>query len=508
MERLGEIDISWAAMVLAITTLIVALFARRLLPAGHTNRGRLPIIFLLLSLLLRALAVPIEMGEHDTVVLGLKLASAILLAAGMTGVVGKLVFDIVLARLLVVPTILRDLLLFVAFIITVMTILQQSGASLVSLVTTSGVLIAVVGLALQQPIANTFAGLSLQLDRTIGVGDWIQIENQIGRIVKVSFRATTIWTRDGDLISFPNNYFMTRAVTNYSRPQTNHRMLCSVGFHYRHPPNEVKRVIAGAVRGCPGVLAEPEPEIVVRSFADSAVEYAVVYWIDELARDIHIESDVRTRVWYAARRAGIEIPFPQRTVQLHEITEETTKRDAARDLDDRRRALAGVELFRDLEPGDLDLLAEGMHERMYAGGERIVRQGDAGDSLFLMDEGEVGIVLEVDGVERQVAKLAAGDVLGELSLMTGERRTATCVALSDVCAYEISHELFDRLLREKPALAEMFSTILSERQHVLDAERGDLSAEASGSHRRVESKRQFLKRIQTYFRLGRPGDST
>ncbi|MBA2544255.1 MAG: mechanosensitive ion channel [Deltaproteobacteria bacterium] len=500
MGNFSNVDISWAAVALAITTVFIALFARRLLPPDRADRGRLPIIFLLSSVALRALAVPIEMGDYHDLVTGVKLAAAITLAAGMTGIIGKLLFDIVVSRFFEFPTILRDILLFIAFVIALMTILQQSGANLVSLVTTSAVLTAVIGLALQQPIANMFAGLSLQLDRTIVVGDWIKIDDRIGRIEKISFRATTISTRDNDTLTFPNTYFMTHAVLNYSKPTATHRMWADVGIAYRHPPNEVKAVLEEALRGCPGVLDQPAPRVVLRGFGDSGVQYSVLYWITDYGQDVVIESDVRTRIWYATQRAGLEIPFPIRTVHMHQITEETTKAGADRDQDARRAALRRVELFAKLAGPDLDLIARGMKRRLFSRGEVIVRQGDPGDSLFLIDEGEVSVVLSVDGAERQVATLKSGDILGELSLMTGESRAATCIAAIDVQVHELSHELVRELLEAKPTLAENFSVILTDRQHSLEAEREGLNAEAAAS-RHDETKQRLLGRIRSYFRL-------
>jgi CRP-like cAMP-binding protein len=131
----------------------------------------------------------------------------------------------------------------------------------------------------------------------------------------------------------------------------------------------------------------------------------------------------------------------------------------------------------------------------------IVRQGDPGDSLFLIVDGEIGVVLSVDGAERQVATLASGDILGELSLTTGEARSATCIAIEDAQVYEISHGLVRELLEAKPELAEGFSAILSDRQHALEAEHDSLSAEAAAS-RRDETKKRLLGRIRSYFRLG------
>ena len=497
MGDFANVDISWTAVALAIATVLASLFARRLLPPDRQDRGRLPIVFLLASILLRGLAVPIT---NDDVVLGLKLAAAITLAAGMTGVVGKLLFDIVVSRFFQFPTILRDILLFVAFVIALMTILQQSGANLVSLVTTSAVLTAVIGLALQQPIANMFAGLSLQLDRTVVIGDWIKIDDRVGRIERISFRASTITTHDGDMLTFPNAYFMQQAVLNYSRPTERHRMSCAVGFAYKHPPNDVKRVIEEAVRGCEGVLETPAPLVVVRSFGDSAINYAVLYWIDNFSQEWLIESAVRTRIWYAAQRANLEIPFPIRTVQMTQITEESTRADADRDHDRRRRALAKTDLFAKLSDDDLDLIARGMRSRLFARGEVIVRQGEPGDSLFLIADGDIGVVLSVDGAERQVAQLNAGDIFGEQSLITGEARTATCIAVKDAHVHEVDHALFRSLLEAKPTLAEGFSAILSDRQHALEQERDGLSAEAA-SQRRDETKQRLLGRIRSYFRL-------
>jgi small-conductance mechanosensitive channel/CRP-like cAMP-binding protein len=497
----SNVDISWAAVVVAVLTIIAALFARRMFPTDTKDSGRLPIIFLLISIGLRALAALVETaGDYPDFITGLKIAAAILLAAGMTGIIGKLVFDLFVTRWFQFPTILRDIILFVAFVISLMTILQQSGANLVSLVTTSAVLTAVIGLSLQQPIANLFAGLSLQLDRTVAIGDWIKIEERIGRIEKISFRATTISTRDDDWISFPNAYFNTHAIVNYSRPSLRHRMWCEVGFHYKHPPNEVKRVVNEAMRGCPGVLEEPAPQLIIKSFADSAVQYALLYYITDFARDVLIESDVRTRIWYAAQRAGLEIPFPIRDVRMYHMTEDTQRAIEEREFANARLALANIDLFKKLADSELDLIARGMKRCLYSAGEVIVHQGDPGDSLFLVAEGVIDVVLTVDGAARRLARLKSGDILGELSLLTGESRAATCVAATDTRVHEVDHDIIELLMSAKPALAESFSAILAHRMARLGEEREDISAEAAASPYN-EQKQDLLRRIKSYFHL-------
>jgi small-conductance mechanosensitive channel/CRP-like cAMP-binding protein len=499
IEHLARVNVSWTALALAVATGIVALFLRLLLPETVRGRGKLPVLFLFLSFLVRVAAIPLATAS---VTKGFNLASAFLLAMGMTGIGGMLVFDLFLMRIGVrVPTILRDILLAIGFVIAVFSILRYSGANLVSLVTTSAVLTAVIGLALQEPMGNMFAGLSMQLDRTITIGDYVKFNDRIGRVQKISFRATTLATLDDDTVTIPNRYFMQHEVMNYSRPTSRHRMWCDFSFAYHHPPNDVKRALEDAIAGCPGVLTDPAPVAVVRSFGDHGINYVLLYWITDFAHDLRIDSDVRTRIWYAARRSGLEFPFPTRTIYMHEVTAGEKTRASEADYLDRLGALAKVELFGTLDDADVDLIARGMRKVTFAHGETLIKQGDPGDSLFLVSEGEIAVHLAVDGASRQVATLRVGDILGEASLLTGEPRGATCVATSDVVCHTIGHDLFQQVIARRPRLAEDLSAILSLRQTALDAEREGLSAEASAA-RQAEERSRTLQRIKAFFGLG------
>jgi small-conductance mechanosensitive channel/CRP-like cAMP-binding protein len=499
IEHLSRVNVSWTALALAVATGIVALFLRLLLPETVKGRGKLPVLFLFLSFGLRLLAISID--SHD-VRTGFNLASAFCLALGMTGIGGMVVFDLVLTRIGVrVPTILRDILLTIGFVIACFSILRYSGANLVSLVTTSAVLTAVIGLALQEPMGNMFAGLSMQLDRTISIGDYVKFNDRIGQVKKISFRATTLVTLDDDTVTVPNRYFMQHEVMNYSRPTSTHRMWCEFSFAYHHPPNDVKKALEEAIGGCPGVLTTPAPRAVVRSFGDHGINYTLLYWIHDFANDVYIDSDVRTRIWYAARRHGLEFPFPTRTVYMHEVTAGEKTRASEADYLDRLGALAKVELFGTLDDADVDLLARGMRRVAFADGETLIKQGDPGDSLFLVTSGSVAVHLAVDGASRLVATLGPGDLLGEASLLTGEPRGATCVATSDVVCHTISHDLFEQVMARRPRLAEDLSAILSKRQTALEAEREGLSAEAAAA-RQAEERNKTLARIQAFFGLG------
>jgi small-conductance mechanosensitive channel/CRP-like cAMP-binding protein len=494
---IGRVDVSWVALAVALGMALLLLVVRRLTHLREHKTGVAAVALLLLSFGLR---VGTLLTEHlwPEVAEVLRFSSAILLTAGMSAAIGVLLFSALLERIGVyVPTILRGMLIALGFVIGVFALLRLRGADLFSLVTTSAVLTAVIGLSLQQPIANMFAGLSLQLDRTMRPGDWISVGEREGRIQYVSFRSTTLLTREGNMIYLPNRELIQAYVTNYTRPEPRWRSYVEVGFHYRHAPNEVRQALLDAVIGTPGVLAEPVPEVIVSSFAESAVRYQILFWLSDYMRRPQIEGEVNTRVWYAAQRAKLEIPFPMRNVLIHKGSEDGA---ADRALAERRRSLGRIELFSVLEPEDRDDLASRLHRHDFARGETIIEQGKPGDSLYLIAAGEVAVLLRAESSERKIATLHAGDFLGEASLLTGEPRSATCVAESDVVCHVVTHAVLEELLRRKPVLAERLSQALTLRQSELEAGREGLSAEALRS-RREQTGKLLLDRIRAFFKL-------
>jgi small-conductance mechanosensitive channel len=308
---------TWIGVSVTVAAIVLVHVLRRFLPRGQRSRGNMTLLWFYLALALRlSAAVALRSGEYTVWVL-LSFLDLISCALGIVGLVRLLVFDMGINRTRIrVPLIISDLLHLVVVTIVLLAILYQHGFDPLSLVTTSAVLTAVIGLALQGTIANVFAGLALHTDKTIGIGDWVQVGSLIGRIAEIKWRSTALWTEDGDLVIAPNSRLLDSEVKNLSRPDEAQRITVTVGFHYRHPPDEVQRVMVEAIRKVSGVRSDPAPDCVLRDFADSAITYAVRYWISDYTHHTKIESDVRTQMWYAARRTELEIPFPIRTLHL------------------------------------------------------------------------------------------------------------------------------------------------------------------------------------------------
>jgi CRP-like cAMP-binding protein len=360
-------------------------------------------------------------------------------------------------------------------------------------------LTAVLALSLQSTIANLFAGIVLHMDRVLGEGDWVQLGSRTGRIAQIRWRSTVLRTTDGDNVIIPNTQLTTQEVYNYSRPSPRHRVWVRVAFAYRHPPNDVRQVMSAAARAAPGVLSEPRPDCLPVDFSDSGVVYMVRFWIHEFERRSEIEGEVRTRIWYAAKRAGLEIANPLRPPPVEGTEGANGHRHPTSEIQQRSGVLQRIDLFSNLTEPDLRILAQGMRAVKFAAGEPIIREGEPGDSLFVIAEGDVLVALGDLGRHHSIVTLHAGDFFGEMSLVTGEARNATCSARTDAVCYVIDHAALQPLLRERPQLAEHLSAVLAARQATLERKEGELSARAAA--RSTESQNRLLARIRSFFDL-------
>ena len=264
--------------------------------------------------------------------------------------------------------------------------------------------------------------------------------------------------------------------------------------HFRYPPGKVRDVVIEAVRSQSFVRSEPAPDCVLQDFKDDACTYACRYWIDDFQRDDFLDSAVRSAIWYGLHRAGMEIPFPSMNINVTELNEDREQRKQDEEYARRVDALSRVDVFRALDAEKIDRLARRMRMIIFGPGEVVLRQGDPGDSLYVVRSGGVAVQLEVHGAQKEVATLSSGQFFGEMSLMTGESRSATIVAKTDCECYIVDKEAFQEILEERPELAGVISEILSHRQVALEG----MSSDPSGAHEIVQ-KNQLRSRIAAFF---------
>jgi CRP-like cAMP-binding protein len=168
-------------------------------------------------------------------------------------------------------------------------------------------------------------------------------------------------------------------------------------------------------------------------------------------------------------------------------------------MQDQLAALRGIEIFRSLGEDELRPLASRMKSESFAPGEVILRQGDPGGSAYIVKSGRVRILLSHGaGVTEQVACIAPGGFFGEMSLLTGEPRTATALALEQADCYRLGKTELDVIFSAHPNLAEDIAALLAERQTGLAAAREKLGEEAE-RQKNAQSRNDLLTRIRRYF---------
>lgn len=307
------------------------------------------------------------------------------------------------------------------------------GFNLTGLLVTSTVLSAILGLSLQDVLSSLMAGIALQIEGPFAPREWVRVGDKEGEVVQMNWRTITLRSRDGHHVVLPNARVAREDVLNFSRPGPAAMVHATVGVAYAHPPGEVKAVLLAAVAGAEGVAPEPPVQVLVSRFAESAVEYDVRFFTRDWANLSAVRDAALSRAWYALGRAGFAIPFPQREVAVRQVAEVADEERLERRRSEAFGALRSVATFQPLTDEQVRTLARHARLERYTAGERLVRQGDEGRSLFVVRSGEVRVERsEVGEPARELARLGAGSFFGEASLLTGEPRSASVVASSEV----------------------------------------------------------------------------
>jgi small-conductance mechanosensitive channel/CRP-like cAMP-binding protein len=321
----------------------------------------------------------------------------------------------------------------------------------------------IVGNASQDTLGNLFAGLALNAERPFQIGDWLTVGGHTGILVDTTWRATRLKTKTNDYIVIPNSAIAKESIINYSRPTRSHGCHLQVGVSYDTPPNKVRNVILGVLREAAGVCKDPAPSVYLVGYGDFAVNFTIKFFLDDYAQLDPIQSGVMDRIWYAFRRHGISIPYPVQDVRHRDaFADEETQRAAGGNII--RQLLSGVELFQSLSAEELEKLANAAKLHLYAAGENLCLEGEAGDSFYIIREGRVAVLVAgAGGPMVTAAHLSRGAFFGEMSLLTGEPRSGTVTAETDVEVLRVSKQDFAGLLKANAELAVTLAAVLEKR---------------------------------------------
>ncbi|MFO0980454.1 MAG: mechanosensitive ion channel family protein [Planctomycetota bacterium] len=348
--------------------------------------------------------------------------------------------------------------------------------------------------ALKDPLASLFSGIGLISEGIVKLGDWVKVHDIEGEVIEITWRTVRLRTMAGDVVVVPHATVHNDSFTNFSKPTPDHALYVYIGLPYELAPSRAKAALLEAVHGVSGVVSNPKSTASLLSFGDFAINYTLKYWIRNYGDRVRIHSDVQSNIWYVLKRQGISVPFPIQDITLHR-----PKLEKAPDV---LEVLARIPIFKGLSPEQLDALQSGVRVRDYGAGEVLIRQGDQGDSLLALLRGHVEVRIEAQGTQRAVASLAAGQFVGEMALLTGEPRTASVVAKTDVEVVEVGRDALGPILKASPELIDAMARTVALRKEGLDEARAAALEEAE--RRRLASKQsKFLEAITAIFGLRR-----
>lgn len=216
-------------------------------------------------------------------------------------------------------------LYFVLFIL----LLQLAGIGLTTLAVFGGALGVGLGFGLQQIAANFISGMIILLDRSITIGDYVELEDgRTGIITALNMRSSTLETYDGKSIMVPNEQFITTAFTNWTHVDTRQRYAVEFSVSYETDILKVPEIILAAINQHPQILQEPEePDCEVIAFGESGVNFHVEYWMDGIDDgENRVDSDLMLIIWQTLKENNIKMPFPQREVRIMNDTGITIKK--------------------------------------------------------------------------------------------------------------------------------------------------------------------------------------
>jgi CRP-like cAMP-binding protein len=395
-----------------------------------------------------------------------------------------------------VPDLLEDILRAVIILLLALTVFKGVlDWNIGPLLASTALLTAVLGFALQGVLGNLLAGMSLHLTRTVMQGDWVDVNGTEGRVKRTNWRETRLTTIGGHELIVPNSIVAGSVVHNLTMPNPIRRHTVEVGASYGDAPDDVIAALIASAREVPDVLASPAPNALVTAFADYGINYRLYFSTRQYHRRRLIDGQVCRHIWYKFKRAGIEIPFPMSdkllndfmTVVYNQRKLEPQAADQAAIVRDLLASDLHTKLFVDeggnplLSRDDYERLAPMVRRELYTLGETIMRQGEPGRSLHVLVKGEMNGRMEGAQDRSEVAfTVHPGAVIGEMSLLTGEPRSATVTTATGCEVLTLDHEGFVALLKlreELPdKLADLAAARLAANRQAADQARQSLAA--------------------------------
>jgi len=202
-------------------------------------------------------------------------------------------------------------------VIVIIMILDSIGISTTVLLTSSAALLVGIGLGLQNIFKDFMSGILLLFSKIIRIDDIVQVGDMLGKVTEINLRTTKIITRDDLNILVPNSKFVEEKVTNWTLDFNHIRQKLEIGVAYGSDVELIKKLLLEIAEKNKDVLASPKPFVRFTDFADSSLNFQLIFWTNNIFGMENVKSELRFAIDKAFRDNNITIPFPQRTIWIN-----------------------------------------------------------------------------------------------------------------------------------------------------------------------------------------------
>jgi len=319
----------------------------------------------------------------------------------------------------------------------------------------------VIALALQDTLSNLVSGFLLLADSPFKKGDWIKVGDLEGKVMDMNWRAVRLLTKSNDLLVIPNGSLGQQEILNYNQPTPRSEVEFTVSFSRNDPPNRVKEVLEevyGQITGTVGSVL-----IITQSFNDFSISYLVEFFAQDFWSRFTTTSEFKTRLYYAAKREGLTMPYPiEYQVDVTELDEQN---DAQENQEELAEYLQSLPYFISVSSEAIAKLVLDTTVEYYGTGEQIIREGEFVRGLYIIQNGNAKLAIkDAKGSEQKVAQIYRGDFFGESVFMSGKPSVVSVSALTDLKLIKIGADTAANLLLENPRFAKQIDDSLEDRR--------------------------------------------
>ncbi len=205
---------------------------------------------------------------------------------------------------------------YMAYVVVVLITVSMAGIDITILITASAALFVGLGLALQELFQDVIGGIFIIVDKSLSVGDIIEVDGRVGKVLEIKLRTVRALTRDDKVVIIPNHKFIRDIIFNYTQNHKTTRESIKVGVAYGSDVQLVTRILDEIAQIQKGILKNPKPFVLFEDFGDSALLFSLNFYITDSFIAPKLKSEVRYRIDAKFREHNIAIPFPQRDVHL------------------------------------------------------------------------------------------------------------------------------------------------------------------------------------------------